>query len=469
MSQQQRNDLPIGTKVKWLEGAKDFDGRIIRRFEANAASMLPSIKDDGVHYQVHTGKGRRTISAALIVSARLDGEILFNEEVNHLMPTLIGLPANNRNIEPDEYRVLVVDDNAPNLASIVGYLQDFGFQTLAAGDGQAAMTLAMSELPDLILVDAVMPGQDGYDVCRQLNAMRQTKNIPVIIMLLDEEAASLAYAAGAVDYLIKPIRRNDLFARASTHLHMAELSAKVRQADADKDRFYAIIAHDLRGPFQPLLGMAQLLYEAETLSTKDIQLMAGSVYRAAKQLHQLLENLLEWSMLQMGRMEFKPQRLNMWRVAEDVVRLLGGLAEEKGVSLGHQLELVVLAEADYHMMAMVVRNLTANAIKFTPEGGQVTITAQSEGDFVKVGVVDTGVGISPENAEKLFRLDAHHTTPGTNKEKGTGLGLLMCAQMVKKHGGKIWVESQVGVGTKVYFKVKSWRKDNENGTENGNA
>jgi signal transduction histidine kinase len=244
--------------------------------------------------------------------------------------------------------------------------------------------------------------------------------------------------------------------------------------NADKDKFFSIVAHDLRGPFTPLLGNSELLMEmVEELSPQDIKEMSTSINRSARAAFGLLESLLMWARLQMGRMEYQPELVILRKIAQQTVDVLGAVAESKRIQLVNNVAPEVVVYADDNMSNTVIRNLTNNALKFTPIGGQVTISAQLGirneelgiknevtphsqfliPHYVEVWVADTGVGMSEEVRQKLFKLDQHVTTLGTGNEKGTGLGLIICQEMVEQGGGQIWVESELGRGTTVKFTV----------------
>ncbi len=238
----------------------------------------------------------------------------------------------------------------------------------------------------------------------------------------------------------------------------ARLYELEKELNADKDKFFSIISHDLRNPFNVLLGNAQLMFEmTDQLSKQDIQEMSRSIFNQAKAAHRLLENLLTWSRLQRGRIEYDPASVNLQKLAGNTIALLQGAAKQKQITLKQTIDESIVAEADKDMIDLVIRNLTSNALKFTPEGGQITLSAQNvpsddkDGNWIEININDTGVGISQEDLDLLFKLEYHHTTPGTAQEQGTGLGLILCREMVEKNGGKIWIESEVGQGTTVKF------------------
>jgi signal transduction histidine kinase len=190
--------------------------------------------------------------------------------------------------------------------------------------------------------------------------------------------------------------------------------------------------------------------------------MSQSIYSGAKAVYGLLENLLTWSRMQReGGMEYQPEQIELDTLIEETVELLGQTAADKEIELSSTIEDGLLVQADKHMLDTVVRNLTSNALKFTPRGGAVTLSARRKNStekgtsFVVVSVVDTGVGMSQADIDKLFRIDVNHSTLGTEKEQGSGLGLIICQEMVERNGGQIRVESAgvPGKGTMVEFTV----------------
>jgi signal transduction histidine kinase/CheY-like chemotaxis protein len=252
-------------------------------------------------------------------------------------------------------------------------------------------------------------------------------------------------------------------------LRNARLYELEKKLNADKDKFFSIISHDLRSPFNSLLGNTELMVKMiDQLSQQDIQEMSQSINNQAKSAHNLLENLLTWSLLQRGRMEYVPAAVDLGELAENTVALLQEVAQGKQIRLAQTIEAGVIIHGDESMIDTVIRNLTNNALKFTPQGGQVTLSARQNGRstgkgnkaWVEVSISDTGIGISPEDMAKLFKFNEHHTTKGTAHEKGTGLGLILCQEMVEKNGGKIWVESESGKGTTVKFTVPASAQTN---------
>jgi len=232
-----------------------------------------------------------------------------------------------------------------------------------------------------------------------------------------------------------------------------EHAAELVQINQDKDKFFSVVAHDLKGPFMPLLEYAEYLKEVdESYSVEELRDLGQTIHSTAQTIYTLLENLLQWERLQLGRMKCQPTSILLGTVIQKTMQLLTPTAAKKQITLQDNLTPGLVVNADEYMTYTIIRNLTTNALKFTPNGGQVTISTQPIGTTeIEITVADTGVGISPQNIAKLFKLGTHFTTQGTAQEKGTGLGLIMCHEMVELNGGRIWIESELGHGTAVKF------------------
>ncbi len=245
------------------------------------------------------------------------------------------------------------------------------------------------------------------------------------------------------------------FIRLNEQLEQSE--NELKELNASKDKFFSIIAHDLRSPFSGLLGFSNILLEDfDNLSREEIKNFSIHINTYTKNLFNLIENLLSWSRIQTGRMPFQPIKVDIYEIASGTFNLLMGNCIKKNINQINGISEKTFVSADPNMIQSVVQNLVSNAIKFTKSGGNISINAVDEGDFLEISVADTGIGMKPEDQEKIFRIDSHHTTLGTAQEKGTGLGLLLCKDLVEKHGGKIWVESTFGEGTSFKFTLPKW-------------
>ncbi len=237
---------------------------------------------------------------------------------------------------------------------------------------------------------------------------------------------------------------------------LTESSEKLKELNANKDKFFSIISHDLRSPFTSLLGFSSLLADdTDKLNNDQIREYSSGIYSNVKNILRLLDNLLEWSRIQLNRIVYNPEIINMFSMVDDVITLINGNAVTKKITILNNISEDLMVYADYEMVHSVVRNLISNAIKFTREHGTISIGGQKEKDYTEVFVKDTGIGMSGRAISKLFRIGVHHTTLGTAKERGTGLGLILCKELVEKNGGKIWAESKENEGTTFRFILPS--------------
>ena len=229
-------------------------------------------------------------------------------------------------------------------------------------------------------------------------------------------------------------------------------SKKLQELNLVKNKFFTIVSHDLRAPFHSLSGVLELISSGmvSEAEIKDLSLQLKVKFDKTKQ---LLDNLLEWGRIQIKEVKYEPTDVVLHDAVEDVLNVVRG-AYDKPVSLHNHVDSEHTVMADINMLQLILRNLVANGIKFTEDGGTINIGADLDGDFVCVSVADNGIGISKENQKKLFHKGNSYTTLGTDNEAGTGLGLNLCKEFVIKNGGSIWVESEVGKGSAFKFTLK---------------
>ncbi len=226
----------------------------------------------------------------------------------------------------------------------------------------------------------------------------------------------------------------------------------LKELNAAKDKFFSIIAHDLKNPFSVLLSVTEALLEGfRQMSDEEKNIAIQRIHKSANLLFNLLDNLLQWSMAQTGRLTFHPEKADLRTIVYGTVSLLRMNAENKHINLSTDIPDQSYVHADVDMIKTVVRNLLTNAIKFNAEGGKVEVTAKKKKGYYEISVSDSGIGLSKEDQEKLFRIDVKNKTIGTSKEKGTGLGLILSKEYIEKNGGSIRVESKPGKGSSFIF------------------
>lgn len=244
----------------------------------------------------------------------------------------------------------------------------------------------------------------------------------------------------------------DISERKKAELLLMEQSNALQDLNATKDKVFSIIAHDLKGPFNAIIGLTDLLLQnykelnAEQLR-KTLQVIAGS----SNQAYTLLENLLLWSRAQTGSMKYLPVKIRLDQVIKETIQLLHIQMNKKELRQVNNVPGDLFLLADKNMTETIIRNLLSNAIKFTPRGGEILLEAIKKEDMAEISVIDNGVGIPPAHLGQLFQTGSTITTTGTEKEKGSGLGLILCKEFVEKHGGRIWAESPAGKGSAFRF------------------
>ncbi len=354
--------------------------------------------------------------------------------------------------------ILVVDDTPKNLQVLGKILYELGYNVAVANSGIQALDSIEKEKPDLVLLDIQMPEMDGFEVCSRLKKSIDTKDIPIIFLTAMHEFPSVikAFEVGAVDYITKPFNTAELTARVATHLEIKQSREKLSEMNSMKDKFFRIIAHDLRNPFVGIIGLsesiAKILSSPDKESIERILKYNKIILSSATSTATLLENLLKWAKSQSGFLEINPKCISLTKVFEKNLELISGVTLKKEIIIEKIIEEDQVF-VDEMMFNTILRNLLSNAVKFTGIGGKISLFARKIDDWVKISIQDTGIGIEPKNIEKIFRIDSKFTSLGTEKEKGSGLGLILCKEFVEKLGGEIWLTSEIGKGTIFSFTI----------------
>lgn len=280
--------------------------------------------------------------------------------------------------------------------------------------------------------------------CRYLNSQKKivwcVTNVS-LIKILDSQSFFI-------------VQFQDITARKEAESKLAALAENLRLLNASKDKFFSIISHDLRSPFNSLLGLSEYLSESyDELSEDEVKEVLGGLHRSAKNVYKLLINLLDWARLQTGRLTVNKNIFKIESPLQNVLNLYDDAINKKKLNIIKNISVDKSLYADSNMIETVLRNLLYNSIKFTPEYGTITISVSIHNDSAAVSIADTGKGISAEDLKKLFRLDAQVRGESTDGERGTGLGLILSKEFVEKNGGNIQVESQLGIGSNFTFTV----------------
>ena len=359
-----------------------------------------------------------------------------------------------------EIRILVIEDNILTLDEIEVRLNNIGYKNIeTAINGEEAIKKAANFQPDLLLSDINLgKGIDGIEAVTKIN---EEQDVPVIYLTAydDEITLKRAKITEPYAYLTKPFQEKELNIAISIALYkhkvekqLKQANKKLQEANATKDKFFSIIAHDLKSPFTALLDFSKLLLKNHTkYDEKKREHHISIIYNTTNKTHNLLDNLLTWSRSQLDKIKYNFVTINVKFFVGNIISLIQSSANKKEIKIVNNVERCFYVKADENTFNTVLRNLITNAIKFTPRKGTITMNAKqiktNNIQYIEICVADTGVGISKERVKNLFKIEKNISTNGTEEEHGTGLGLVLCKEFVEKNNGKIWVESEEGKGS----------------------
>ncbi len=366
--------------------------------------------------------------------------------------------------------VLVVDDAPENLTLMHDLLKDL-YRVQAATSGETALRIATSSTPpDLILLDIMMPGMDGYEVCRRLRADPRTAGIPVIFLTARTEEADerMGLEIGAVDYIMKPVSGPIVLARVRNHLALKGLTDAMReknveldfarvvaeQASHAKSDFLSRMSHELRSPLNAIIGFAQLMESERPAPTASQQSSLTQILHGGWYLLELINEILDLAVIESGRLTPAMEAVNLGELLQECQDLVAELARKRAVTLYMPtVGAPVLVQADRTRLKQVLINLLTNAIKYNREGGRVTVDRVAHGENrVRLTVTDTGLGLEQAQVAQLFE-SFNRLGRESSGEQGTGIGLVVSKRLVELMNGSIGVESTPGVGSAFWIEL----------------
>ncbi len=358
----------------------------------------------------------------------------------------------------DKPTVLIVDDNLNNLSLLYDYLKNIHIKVFIAENGESALKRLEYIKPDLILLDILMPGIDGFETCRQLKQNPETKDIPVLFITALTETVNKVngFKLGAVDYITKPFQQEEVLARIQTHLtlHKLQKEQKIKteqlfKLNQEKDEFLGIVAHDLKNPLSATLSVIELItshYDqiSKTKMTKILNELSISSKRGLV----LIEKLLNINAMESGKMKIFLQNINILLIVQHIVEEYSDKAEAKNITLQfNKQNKSYLAFVDENYFFQIIENLISNAIKYSPHGKSINIRLILNDNAVRCAIEDEGPGISDSEQKKLFGKFSRLTPQPTGDECSTGLGLFIVKKLVEAQNGKVWCESDLGNGS----------------------
>lgn len=359
--------------------------------------------------------------------------------------------------------ILVVDDVLENVEVLINILKRQGYAVSVAEDGKTALQKVKAEKPNLILLDIMMPGgMDGFELCRHIKADDDTGDIPVIFVtaLSETETIVRGFEVGGVDFITKPFRAREVMARVRTHLTLQQQKDEIRRLREQDRRYYEklsqikddvmhMTSHDLKNPLNNVKSAVALLRRYGRVDDDTGAYYLDVIEESTRQMHGLIDGILDLAKLETGQ-SLQHEAIHLRPLLESILSVFDFQAHEQDIELRYQPppdDLTIYADAE--RLEQAIQNLLSNALKYTDPGGSVSLAAETGGNHVLLSVQDSGIGVPKEDIphlfDKFYRVNADG---GKSDAEGTGLGLAIVKSIVEQHGGQVWVESEVGQGTR---------------------
>lgn len=366
--------------------------------------------------------------------------------------------------------LLIVDDHADNLKVASSYLKEEGYNISLAFNGEEALSILREVSIDLILLDIMMPGMDGYTVAQTIKNQPSTQKIPIIFLTARSEIQDMVkgFSVGGTDYITKPFSKWELLVRVNHHIELSrayqtiqERNAELEQVIKTRDTIYAIIGHDIKGPFIEIMTFVDMLSKGHIQpGDKNFKEFIDSLSDKTRSTYNLLHNLLNWTMIQLDKTVKKEQPFLISQEINECISLFAQLISKKKIQVQcHIPEKESMIKADQNMINTVLRNLINNAIKFTNRGGQLSIHLHEENSYIILKIADTGIGMEPETIRIIESGQSPKPCRGTNNEKGNGLGFQLIKHFLSLHKATLSIESQVKKGSTITIKIPQGGSD----------
>jgi signal transduction histidine kinase len=358
----------------------------------------------------------------------------------------------------EQARVVIVDDTPENLELLESFLEGLGFRVFALPNGEMALKAIARSRPDIVLLDIVMPGMNGYEVCRRLKADPATADIPVIFLsaLAEPRDKIQAFAAGGVDYVAKPLQMEEVQARVRTHVELSrrkrELEAncqRLRDLERLRDNLTHMIVHDLRAPLTVIGFNLEMLRELVPSLSPEVAEIFASTESNTRRLAEMIAQLLDLGRLESGQMPLRRIPASLLDLVHSVRQSVAALAGDRPLAITSTG--LPEASCDADLLGRVLANLLANAFKHSPDGAGVEVAVDGSADHVRVAITDCGPGIPAEDQARIF--DKFAQLESRSRRSGFGIGLAFCRLAVEAHGGRIGVMSEVDRGSTFWFVV----------------
>ncbi len=354
--------------------------------------------------------------------------------------------------------VLLVDDREANLDVLEAMLQGLELETVRVASGAEALIAAAEREPAVVLLDVQMPGMDGFETAKGLRRIEGCAHVPVIFVT----AAGLAderygYELGAVDYLVKPVDIHALRSKIAVFVSLFEQRQQVVQqalelarASRLKSEFLANMSHELRTPLNAIIGFAQLMHSGKVGAVSESHHeYLGDILTSSRHLAQLINDVLDLARVESGKLEFRPESVDLAALIDETLEVLRVSASEKGLTVEVEIPKDLgQVQADPTRLKQILYNYLSNALKFTSRGGHVAVRVLPDGsESFRVEVKDDGIGIAADDQKRLFQEFQQLDAGAAKKYQGTGLGLALTRRIAEAQGGRVGVESATGQGS----------------------
>jgi two-component system, sensor histidine kinase and response regulator len=364
--------------------------------------------------------------------------------------------------------LLIVDDTEANIDILVESLGD-DYELSVAMDGESALEIVNEDKPDLVLLDIMMPGMDGYEVCSALKANPDTNEIPIIFLTAatNIESKTKGFELGAVDYITKPFEIQEVKSRVKTHLSLRLAKEKLEHqhhelknsydalqaAENARDSLMHMIVHDMRTPLTGIKGSLDvyLMLKGGGLDEKE-QKLISSAQSSSSKLIEMVSSLLDLNKLEAGEMKLVKDEHDLIQTTVEAVNLVGELANKVNIEYS-QTEGAIKGIYDHEIIRRVITNLLSNSIKFSPNGGKIIFSFENGNGPLRFSIQDEGGGIPEELHGKIFEKFGQAEMKKEHRGYSTGIGLAFCKMAIDAHEGEIGVESEMGKGSKFYFTI----------------
>ncbi|MDA3906701.1 MAG: hybrid sensor histidine kinase/response regulator [Bacteroidales bacterium] len=353
-------------------------------------------------------------------------------------------------------RLILIVDDSPNNQRIIGsILSDNKYQLAYAAGGKEALDFVEKQIPDLILLDIMMPVIDGFVVKAKLNENPLYKEIPVIFITALEEPENKAkgFELGGRDYLVKPINKLEVLARVKSQLliqdqksELVKINNELQIANDTREKIFSVISHDLRTSIGNMRNVFRFMLDGMVDPVEDRDIIFDAEV-TSRHTFNLLENLLYWAKSQQGNIKIYRENVDVDDAVNEVFDQEIGSATNKSIKLTKKIEKGLKLFGDRITLNIILRNLLINAIKFTPEEGDVEIIAKEINDGISIAIKDNGVGMSASDIEKILQKTEAFSKKGTNQERGTGLGLVIAGEFLELNNARIEITSKIDQGS----------------------